>query len=107
MRRAKAKRYLRAQCPENTRQRDARPGCLTCPEVPEIRCLSRQVFGTAWSLGLSDRHGSGRGGAQAFEKSGNAEQAREHYRKVLASASHAVTNAFARPLARRQLGVAR
>ena len=100
-------RFYLAGGSTNTRLRDARPGCLTCPEVPEIKCLSRQVFGTAWSLGLSDRHGSGRGGAQAFEKSGNAEQAREHYRKVLASASHAVTNAFARPLARRQLGLAR
>ncbi len=45
--------------------------------------------------------------AEAFEKSGNAEKAREYYRKVLASTSHAVTNAFARPRARHQLGVAR
>ncbi|MPZ20019.1 MAG: tetratricopeptide repeat protein [Luteitalea sp.] len=42
--------------------------------------------------------------AQAFEKTGNADKSREYYRKVLASSSHAVNNAFARPVARDRLG---
>jgi tetratricopeptide (TPR) repeat protein len=43
--------------------------------------------------------------AQAYEKSGDAEQAKEHYRKVLASNAHNPTNAFARPLAKQKLGL--
>ena len=46
MRRAKARRYPRAQCPENTCLRDGHPSRKNCPEVPEIRCSSREVFGT-------------------------------------------------------------
>ncbi len=39
--------------------------------------------------------------AQAFEKSGDNAQAMEYYRKVLASNAHNPTNAFARPLAKK------
>lgn len=42
--------------------------------------------------------------AQAYEKSGKAASARDYYRKVLASTSHAVNNAFARPVARQKMG---
>ena len=41
--------------------------------------------------------------AQAYEQAGNAVSARATYQKVLASTSHAVSNAFARPVARRKL----
>jgi len=41
--------------------------------------------------------------AQGYEQLGDASRAREYYRKVLASNSHAITNAFARPVARRKL----
>ena len=41
--------------------------------------------------------------AQAYEQAGNAASARTYYQKVLASTSHAVSNAFARPIARRRL----
>jgi tetratricopeptide (TPR) repeat protein len=41
--------------------------------------------------------------AQAYEKSGDQAQAKELYRKVLASNIHNPTNAFARPLARKKL----
>jgi len=41
--------------------------------------------------------------AQAYERSGKAAIARDYYRKVLASTSHAVNNAFARPLARQKI----
>jgi tetratricopeptide (TPR) repeat protein len=43
---------------------------------------------------------------QAYEKSGNQAQATDCYRKVLASNAHNVTNAFARPLARKKLATA-
>lgn len=42
--------------------------------------------------------------AQAYEKSGDREQAMELYRKILASNIHNPTNAFARPLAKKKLG---
>ena len=41
--------------------------------------------------------------AQAYEKSGDAAQAVEYYRKVLSSNAHNPTNAFARPLAKEKL----
>jgi tetratricopeptide (TPR) repeat protein len=41
--------------------------------------------------------------AQAWERSGRPERARDAYRAALASSSHAVTNAIARPLARAAL----
>jgi predicted Zn-dependent protease len=41
--------------------------------------------------------------AQAYEHLGDKARAREFYQKVLASNSHAVNNAFARPIARRKL----
>jgi tetratricopeptide (TPR) repeat protein len=41
--------------------------------------------------------------ADAFEHSGDKARAREFYQKVLSSNSHAVNNAFARPIARRKL----
>jgi tetratricopeptide (TPR) repeat protein len=41
--------------------------------------------------------------AQAHERTGDVVRAREYYRQVLSSNSHAVNNAFARPLARRRL----
>ncbi len=41
---------------------------------------------------------------QAFEKSGDAAQARNYYSKVLQINIHNPTNAFARPLARKKLG---
>jgi len=41
--------------------------------------------------------------AQAHEHAGDAARAREFYQKVLSSNSHAVNNAFARPIARRKL----
>jgi tetratricopeptide (TPR) repeat protein len=42
--------------------------------------------------------------AQASERGGQAVEAKAYYEKVLASTSHAVNNAFARPVARRKLG---
>lgn len=42
--------------------------------------------------------------AEASEKLGHPDQAREFYRKVLQSNSHAVNSAFARPIARQKLG---
>jgi len=41
--------------------------------------------------------------AQACEHAGDSARAREFYQKVLSSNSHAVNNAFARPIARRKL----
>jgi tetratricopeptide (TPR) repeat protein len=40
---------------------------------------------------------------ESYEKSGDATQARDYYRKVLASNAHNPTNAFARPLAKKKL----
>jgi tetratricopeptide (TPR) repeat protein len=40
---------------------------------------------------------------QAYEKSGDAAQARDYYRKVLDINFHNPTNAFARPLAKKKL----
>jgi tetratricopeptide (TPR) repeat protein len=40
---------------------------------------------------------------EAYEKSGNAAQAKEHYRRVLNSNGHNPANAFARPLATKKL----
>ena len=45
--------------------------------------------------------------AEAYERSGNAATARDYYQKVLASTSHAVNNAFARPVARQKIGSTR
>ena len=42
--------------------------------------------------------------AQAYEKSGDKQQATEYYRKVLASTGHNPTNAFARPVAKDKIG---
>jgi tetratricopeptide (TPR) repeat protein len=44
---------------------------------------------------------------EASDKLGRPEPARDYYRKVLQSTSHAVNSAFARPLARQKLGMAR
>jgi tetratricopeptide (TPR) repeat protein len=44
--------------------------------------------------------------AQAYEKSGDQQQATENYRKVLASNIHNPTSAFARPIAKEKLGSA-
>jgi tetratricopeptide (TPR) repeat protein len=44
--------------------------------------------------------------AQASEQTGQSQKAREYYQKAFASTSHAVNNAFARPLARRKLASA-
>jgi tetratricopeptide (TPR) repeat protein len=44
--------------------------------------------------------------AQASEQTGQNQRAREYYQKAFASTSHAVNNAFARPLARRKLTAA-
>ncbi len=41
--------------------------------------------------------------AEAYEHLGDLSRAREYYRKVLLSNSHAITNAFARPVAARKL----
>jgi tetratricopeptide (TPR) repeat protein len=41
---------------------------------------------------------------EAYEKSGDAPAAKDYYRKVLEINSHNPTNAFARPLAKKQLG---
>jgi tetratricopeptide (TPR) repeat protein len=41
--------------------------------------------------------------AESYEKSGDASQAAEYYRKVLSSNAHNPTNAFARPLAKKKL----
>jgi tetratricopeptide (TPR) repeat protein len=41
--------------------------------------------------------------AEAYERSGKAATARDYYGKVLASTSHAVNNAFARPIARQKI----
>ncbi|MCU1308319.1 MAG: hypothetical protein JWN45_3014 [Acidobacteriaceae bacterium] len=43
--------------------------------------------------------------AQAYEKTGDRSQAMDYYRKVLAINSHNPTNAFARPLAQKALGL--
>jgi tetratricopeptide (TPR) repeat protein len=43
--------------------------------------------------------------AQAHEKLGDEAQAKEYYRKILTSNAHNPTNAFARPLAMKKLGV--
>lgn len=40
---------------------------------------------------------------ESYEKSGDKAQAKEYYKKVLASNSHSPTNAFARPLAKKKL----
>jgi tetratricopeptide (TPR) repeat protein len=45
--------------------------------------------------------------AQASEKLGRGAAARDYYGKVLASTSHAVNNAFARPIARQKIASAR
>jgi Flp pilus assembly protein TadD len=45
--------------------------------------------------------------ARAYEQSGQPAQARGYYQKTLASTSHAVNNAFARPIARQKLEAAR
>lgn len=45
--------------------------------------------------------------AESFETLGNAEKSREYYRRVLASSSHAVNNAFARPVARDKIAQTR
>lgn len=42
--------------------------------------------------------------AEAHERLGDADRAREYYAKVLASSSHAIAAAFARPVARQKLG---
>ena len=42
--------------------------------------------------------------AQTLEKLGDEAQAKEYYKKILASNAHNPTNAFARPLARKKLG---
>ena len=42
--------------------------------------------------------------AQAHEKSGDTEKAKEYYQKVLANNGHGPTNAFARPMAKKKLG---
>ena len=42
--------------------------------------------------------------AQACEKLGDDAQAKEYYKKILASNAHNPTNAFARPLAKKKLG---
>jgi len=42
--------------------------------------------------------------AQSLEKLGDEAQAKEYYKKILASNAHNPTNAFARPLARKKLG---
>jgi tetratricopeptide (TPR) repeat protein len=43
---------------------------------------------------------------EAYEQSGQPARAREYYQKTLASTSHAVNNAFARPIARQKLEAA-
>jgi tetratricopeptide (TPR) repeat protein len=43
--------------------------------------------------------------AQAYEKSGNQAEATKYYKQVLTNNSHNPTNAFARPLAQKKLGV--
>ena len=43
--------------------------------------------------------------AQAYEKSGNQGEATQYYKQVLTNNSHNPTNAFARPLAQKKLGV--
>ena len=40
---------------------------------------------------------------ESYEKSGDKAQAKQYYKKVLASNSHSPTNAFARPLVRKKL----
>ena len=44
--------------------------------------------------------------AQAYEKSGNQDEAMKLYRQILTINSHNPTNAFARPLAKKKLGMA-
>jgi len=44
--------------------------------------------------------------AQAYEKSGNRDEAMKLYRQILTINSHNPTNAFARPLAKKKLGMA-
>jgi Flp pilus assembly protein TadD len=43
--------------------------------------------------------------AQAYEKTGDKDHATELYRKVLTSSAHGPTNAYARPLAKKKLGI--
>ena len=43
--------------------------------------------------------------AQTHQRLGERTRAREYYTKVMASTSHAINNAFARPIARRQLSL--
>lgn len=43
--------------------------------------------------------------SEAYEKTGDASQAMDYYRKVLTSNAHNPTNAFARPLAKKKLGL--
>jgi tetratricopeptide (TPR) repeat protein len=45
--------------------------------------------------------------AEAYEKSGDAAQAADYYRRVLALNAHNPTNAFARPLAKKKLAAAK
>ena len=45
--------------------------------------------------------------AQAYEKSGDQTRATEYYRKVMTSNAHNPTNAFARPLAKKKLEMAK
>ena len=44
--------------------------------------------------------------AQAYEKSGEQQQASDYYRRVLQINVHNPTNAFARPLAKEKIGSA-
>jgi tetratricopeptide (TPR) repeat protein len=41
--------------------------------------------------------------AQSYEETGEAARAKEYYRKVMANTGHGLTNAFARPVARKKL----
>lgn len=43
--------------------------------------------------------------AQAYERTGNHEEATKYYRQVLTLNTHSPTNAFARPLAKKKLGI--
>jgi hypothetical protein len=44
--------------------------------------------------------------AQAYEKSSNQPEATKYYKQVMTINSHTPTNAFARPLAEKHLGIA-
>lgn len=44
--------------------------------------------------------------AESYEKTGDTAHAKDYYTKVMANNSHAPTNAFARPVARKKLGTA-